>query len=250
MRSIVYLFAYKETEVDQMEAYRMGRTKPKLATELSILTLRLPHVEKPSSVQDQLINFLGSSRNLNGVFVAMKEEGRKTELLKDRSSQLKKHICSYIDDRYEEYITRVGEKKPMEGRAAGFTMNELGEMPQGEIPPPLAFVEKTVTDQLKEMQADVDKAVEYKNVVLCRFLTRHLLLHRHARAPNCIIDLRWIYEISNSVCLLSIVLRLTECWAPKLRQTDSSELIVRLSDSRFVGGGVLNAYIIPIKEGS
>ena len=125
VRSIVYLFAYKETEVDRMEAYRMGRTKPKLATELSILTLRLPHVEKPSSIQDQLINFLGSSRNLNGVFVAMKEEGRKTELLKDRSSQLKKHICSYIDDRYEEYITRIGEKKPMEGRAAGFTMNEL-----------------------------------------------------------------------------------------------------------------------------
>ena len=78
MRSIVYLFAYKETEVDRMEAYRMGRTKPKLATELSILTLRLPHVEKPSSIQDQLINFLGSSRNLNGVFVAMKEEGRNS----------------------------------------------------------------------------------------------------------------------------------------------------------------------------
>jgi singapore isolate B (sub-type 7) whole genome shotgun sequence assembly, scaffold_17 len=181
----------------------MGRTKPKLATELSILTLRLPHVEKPSSIQDQLINFLGSSRNLNGVFVAMKEEGRKTELLKDRSSQLKKHICSYIDDRYEEYITRIGEKKPMEGRAAGFTMNELGEMPQGEIPPPLAFVEKTVTDQLKEMQADVDKAVEYKSIVLYRFLTRHSLLHHHARAPNCIIDLRWIYEISNS-CLFVV----------------------------------------------
>ena len=203
MRSIVYLFAYKETEVDRMEAYRMGRTKPKLATELSILTLRLPHVEKPSSIQDRLINFLGSSRNLNGVFVAMKEEGRKTELLKDRSSQLKKHICSYIDDRYEEYITRIGEKKPMEGRAAGFTMNELGEMPQGEIPPPLAFVEKTVTDQLKEMQADVDKAVEYKSIVLYRFLTRHSLLHHHARAPNCIIDLRWIYEISNS-CLFVV----------------------------------------------
>lgn len=165
MRNIVYLFAYKETEVERIEAYRMGRTKPKLATELSILTLRLPHVEKPSSVQDQLINFLGSSRNLNGVFVAMKEEGRKTELLKDRSSQLKQHICDYINDRYEEYMTRVGEKKPLEGRAAGFTMSELGEMPQGEIPPPLIYVEKTVADQLKKMQADVDKAVDFWNEV-------------------------------------------------------------------------------------
>ena len=156
VRSIVYLYAYGESD---QEAYRMGRTKPKMATELSILTLRLPHVEKPTTVKDQIIDFLGSSRNLNGVFVAMKEEGRKTDLLKERSSQLKKHIEEYIDKQYAEYLERVGEKKPAEGRSPGFTMNELGEMPKGEIPPPLKYVEKTAEDRLKELQADVEKAV-------------------------------------------------------------------------------------------
>ena len=93
----------------------------------------------------------------------MKEEGRKTDLLKERSSQLKKHIEEYIDKQYAEYLERVGEKKPAEGRSPGFTMSELGEMPKGEIPPPLKYVEKTAEDRLKELQADVEKAVRLEH---------------------------------------------------------------------------------------
>ena len=38
-------------------------------------------------------------------------------------------------------------------------MSELGEMPAGEIPPPIIFHQKTARESLAEFKKDVDKAV-------------------------------------------------------------------------------------------
>lgn len=155
VQNIVYLYAFSE----EAAAYIMGRTRPKLPTEPSLLTMKLPQIQSPKpSVKDQIQLFLGSARNLNGVFTAMTEEERK-DILQSRYERMEQQCKKYIDSRYQDYLEREKVKSPEKGRAVGFTMKELGEMPLGEIPPPIVFVQKTARSTLEEMQRDVDKAV-------------------------------------------------------------------------------------------
>ena len=65
----------------------------------------------------------------------------------------------YIEEKYSEYLEKTGTKRPSSGRASSFTMSELGEMPAGEIPPPIIFHQKTARESLAEFKKDVDKAV-------------------------------------------------------------------------------------------
>lgn len=156
VQNIVYLYAFSE----EVAAYVLGRTRPKIPTEPSLLTLKLPQTQsgKPS-VKDQIQLFLGSTRDLNGVFSAMTGVTDEKDLLQSRYERMEQQCKKYIDSRYQAYLEREEVKAPEKGRAAGFTMKELGEMPLGEIPPPVLFVKKTARSTLEEMQRDVDKAV-------------------------------------------------------------------------------------------
>lgn len=157
VQNIVYLYPYTEVSDTPCIAYILGRTKPTIPTESSILMLKLPQ-ENKSSVKDQLLLLLGSSRNLNGVFSSMAEEERK-DILQVRYDTLEKHIVAYIDAKYEEYVKRENVKPPEKGRLAGFTMKELGALPLGDIPPPILFVKKTAQTAIEEIKRDVEQAV-------------------------------------------------------------------------------------------
>lgn len=156
VQSIVFLYPYSEKDV--FVAYILGRTHPKIPTDHSILTLKIPIDKKATSVKDQVLSFLGSSRNLSGVFTSMKEEGRK-DVLEERYDLLERHVKGYIDQQYKEYLERNEIKAPEKGRVASFTMKELGEMPLGELPPPIVLQVKSAKNALEELKRDVDKAV-------------------------------------------------------------------------------------------
>lgn len=160
VQNIIYLFAYKEEKEEKQKSYVMGRTVPKLPTERSVLMLKLPTADASTSTKDQLLSFLSSSKNLSGVFATMKEEERKADTLHERTSQLKQHICDYISDQYEDYLVRSGAKRPDTGRAVGFTMSELGEMPEGEIPPPVAYQAKSIASMLSQTRKEMEKEKE------------------------------------------------------------------------------------------
>ena len=55
VQNIVFLYAYSEEDDKNHIAYIMGRTQPKIPTEHSILTLKLPSGSKKMSVKDQLL---------------------------------------------------------------------------------------------------------------------------------------------------------------------------------------------------
>lgn len=155
---IVYFYGLNETDEKKVHPYHLGRTKPRIVTEKSILLLKLIHND--TSLQDSVQLFQGSSRNLNDIFVDMQAKRKPHNLLKDRKEQLRKHLNEYIDKKYEDYLERTGMKRPASGRASSFTMSELGEMPVGEIPPPIIFHQKTARESLAEFEKDVAKAVD------------------------------------------------------------------------------------------
>lgn len=163
VQNIVFLYSFSEKVI----AYILGRTHPKIPTEHSILTMKLPLEKKQSSVKDQVLTFLGSSRDLNDIFSAMHEEGRK-DILQERYDCLEKHIQAYIDEQYQHFLEREEIKPPEKGRVAGFTMKELGEIPLGEIPPPIVVTVKSAKLVLEELQQDVEKAVCEYSSMICR----------------------------------------------------------------------------------
>lgn len=160
VQNIVFLYAYSEEDDKNHIVYIMGRTQPKIPTEHSILTLKLPSGSKKMSVKDQLLSFMGSSRDLSGVFTNMTEEERK-DILQERYDNLEQHMIKYIDKQYKEYLQREEKKGPEKGRDIGFTMKELGEIPLGEIPSPIILSVKSAKVALEEMKHDVDKAVSF-----------------------------------------------------------------------------------------
>lgn len=157
VQQIVFLYAFEEKTDEEKVAYVMGRTKPRISTDLSILTLKLPQNDH-GSVKDQMVAFLGSSKNLSGVFSSLSEEGRK-DYLKERYDKVNKHIADYIEHQYADYLERVKSKPLSKGRVAGFTMKELGEIPLGEIPPPIKIYRESSNSILDMLKNDVHKAV-------------------------------------------------------------------------------------------
>ena len=154
---IVYFYGLHEIDEAKIHPYILGRTKPRIVTEKSILLIKLPHSD--ASVTDNNTSFQGSARNLNEVFEDMKTKRKPRHDLRERKEQLKNHLNEYIDEKYSEYLERTGTKRPSTGRASSFTMSELGEMPVGEIPPPIIFHQKTARESLAEFKKDVEKAV-------------------------------------------------------------------------------------------
>ena len=114
--------------------------------------------EDHGSVKDQMVAFLGSSKNLSGVFSSLSEEGRK-DYLKERYDKVNKHIADYIEHQYSDYLERVKSKPLSKGRVAGFTMKELGEIPLGAIPPPIKIYRESSNSILDMLKNDVHKAV-------------------------------------------------------------------------------------------
>ena len=158
MKEIVYLYGYQEEEDRKRTCYGMGRTVPKLYTEKSALMLRLPTMNEPESSESRLVNILTSTRNLNGVFSSMNSgEKMKVDFLQERTAQLKRHMNAYITERYEMYLTRSGSKKPEVGRAAGFTMTELGAIPEGEIPAPIPYQKNSFASFIAQAKKDAKK---------------------------------------------------------------------------------------------
>ena len=160
VQNIVFLYSYSEEEDTIKIAYILGRTQPKIPTEHSILTLKLPSGSKKKSVKDQLLSFMGSSRDLSGVFTNMTEEERK-DILQERYHHMEHQIHEYIEKQYKNYLERQEKKGPEKGRDIGFTMKELGEIPLGEIPAPIVLSVKSAKVALEEMKHDVDKAVSF-----------------------------------------------------------------------------------------
>ena len=161
VKEIVYLYAYQEEEEKKRSCYGMGRTVPKLYTEKSALMLRLPTMNESASSESRLVNVLTSTRNLNGVFSSMHSvEKMKAEFLQERTAQLKRHMNEYITERYEMYLTRSGAKKPEVGRAAGFTMTELGAIPEGEIPAPIPYQTNSFASFIAQAKKDAKKEVK------------------------------------------------------------------------------------------
>ena len=154
---IVYFYGLHESEEQKIHPYILGRTKPRIVTEKSILLMKLPNGDVTATSSNT--SFQGSARNLNEVFVDMKAKRKPRHDLKERKEQLKKHLNDYIDEKYSEYLEKTDTKRPSSGRASSFTMDELGEMPVGEIPPPIIFHQKTARESLAEFKKDVDKAV-------------------------------------------------------------------------------------------
>lgn len=163
---IVYFYGLHESEEPKIHPYILGRTKPRMVTEKSILLMKLPNSDastststSSSTTDSSNTSFQGSARNLNEVFEDMKSKRKPRHDLKERKEQLKNHLNEYIEEKYSEYLEKTGTKRPSSGRASSFTMSELGEMPAGEIPPPIIFHQKTARESLAEFKKDVDKAV-------------------------------------------------------------------------------------------
>ena len=113
--------------------YVMGWTKPRISTDLSILTLKLPQNDH-GSVKDQVVAFLGSSKNLSSVFSSLSEEGRK-DYLKERYDKVNKHIADYIEHQYSDYLERV-KSKPLSEGPCGWVYDEgVGRDSSGRNPP-------------------------------------------------------------------------------------------------------------------
>ena len=157
VQQIVFLYAFEETADEEKVAYVMGRTKPRISTDLSILTLKLPQNDH-GSVKDQMVAFLGSSKNLSGVFTSL-SEGERKDYLRDRYDKVDKHITDYIEHQYSGYLEREKLKPLAKGRVSGFTMKELGEIPLGEIPPPIKIYRESSNSILDMLKNDVHKAV-------------------------------------------------------------------------------------------
>lgn len=157
VQQIVFLYGFEEEVEEQKVAYVMGRTKPRISTDLSILTLKLPQSDH-DSVRDQMVTFLGSSRNLSGVFSSLNEEGRK-DYLKDRYAQMDKHITDFVEKQYTRYLEKADLKPLPKGRVASFTMKELGEIPLGDIPPPIKIYRESTSSIMDLLKNDVNKAV-------------------------------------------------------------------------------------------
>ena len=202
VKEIVYLYGYQEEEERKRSCYGMGRTVPKLYTEKSALMLRLPVMNEPPSSESRLVSILASTRNLNGVFSSMNSgEKIKVDFLQERTAQLKRHMNEYITERYEMYLTRSGAKKPEVGRAAGFTMTELGAIPEGEIPAPIPYQKNSFASVIAQAKRDAKKEVKTEvgvkenwkmGGVMCRIQLLRDLPLRNASKRRFTGNLIWI----------------------------------------------------------
>lgn len=153
----MYFFAYQESDESKKAAYILGRLLPRRQADYSQLTLRLPS-QKKESTTCQIQSFLTSRKNLNALFDSMEKTSKMNELT-NREKQLKSHLNAFVNERYQLYLKRTHQQECDYGRVPGFTMEELGEMPKSELPPPIILNKHSAKDVLDIFRKDVKQVV-------------------------------------------------------------------------------------------
>ena len=140
VENIVYLYSYHQQPSSNQQVYNLGRVIPHSPYDISFLTLQYPDGFRKTPPR-QPFSCLSSSRNLNAIFQSMrsKEKPNEDHEANSRLQTIQSNIRLYIDDQYQAFLKRTNSKPCSSGRVVAFTMDELGDMPRGAIPPPIVY---------------------------------------------------------------------------------------------------------------
>ena len=140
VENIVFLYSYHQQHSSSQEVYNLGRIIPHSPYDISFLTLQYPEGFRKTSPR-QHVSYLSSSRNLNAIFQSMKSKEKPSEdhEANSRLQTLQSNVRLYIDDQYQAFLKRTDTKPCSSGRVVAFTMDELGDIPRGAIPPPIVY---------------------------------------------------------------------------------------------------------------
>ena len=137
---IVYLYSYHKQPSSNQQVYNLGRVVPHSPYDISFLTLQYPDGFRKTPSRQQ-VRGLSSTRNLNAIFQSMgsKTKSSDEQETSSRLQTLQSNVQLYIDNQYQAFLKRTKTKPCSSGRVVAFTMDELGKIPRGAIPPPIVY---------------------------------------------------------------------------------------------------------------